>query len=99
MKRVALSFKGRPYDQFFQWDTRRLYCSELVHDIYLVGAGLSIGRVQQIGDLNLSSPVVQRLITRRFKKVLKRPLDTQELIITPVAMFEDPRLVTVVAPD
>ena len=99
MRKVGRSYQGRPYDLYFQWDKARLYCSELVYDIYLVGAGVSIGRVQQVGDLDLSSPVVKRLITKRFKRKLKKPLDRSELIITPVAMFDDPRLVTVAAPE
>jgi len=94
MKRVGLSFKGRPYDGRFQWDKRRLYCSELVHDIYLVGAGLSLGRVQQVGDLQLDHDLVQQLVRER----MTQGLDTSELIITPIAIFDDPRLVTVVAP-
>lgn len=98
MRRVALSFKGRPYDLYFQWDKRRLYCSELVYDIYLLGAGVSLGRVQQVGDLDLSSPEVKRLIGERYRRTLKRALDTSELIITPVSLFEDPRLITVSAP-
>jgi hypothetical protein len=98
MRRVARSFQGRPYDLYFQWDKARLYCSELVYDIYLAGAGVSIGRVQQVGDLDLSSPVVKRLVTKRFKRQLKTPLDESELIITPVAMFEDPRLFAVSSP-
>ncbi|MGB0592426.1 MAG: YiiX/YebB-like N1pC/P60 family cysteine hydrolase [Myxococcota bacterium] len=99
MRKVARSYQGRPYDLYFQWSKARLYCSELVYDIYLVGAGVSIGQVQQVGDLDLTSKIVKRLITKRFKRQLKRPLDKSELIITPVAMFEDPRLMTVSAPE
>ena len=98
MHAVARSFAGRPYDRYFQWGARRLYCSELVYNIYLVGAGLSLGQVQQLGELDLSSKVVKRLIKERFHRQLKRPLDTQELVITPVAIFNDQRLESVWPP-
>ena len=98
MHRVGRSFWGRPYDRYFQWDKRRLYCSELVYDIYLLGAGVSLGKVQQVGDLDLSSPAVKRLISKRYKARLKRSLDLSELIITPASLFADPRLITVSAP-
>jgi hypothetical protein len=94
MTAVGESFLGRRYDPLFQWDKRRMYCSELVYDIYLVGAGISLGRVQQIGDLNLTSRVVQRLIKARMKD----RLDKSELIITPASIFGDPDLVTISAP-
>ncbi len=94
MKEVANSFVGRPYDKLFRWGTEKLYCSELVYNVYLVGAGLSVGAVQQVRDLDLEPPSVQRLIRARLKK----RLDTSDLIITPAMMFSDSRLETVMEP-
>jgi len=94
MSEVGKSFTGRKYDRRFQWGKNRIYCSELVYDIYLVGAGISLGAVQQIRDLNLKPKVVKKLIRDR----MKNKLDGSELIITPISLFNDERLKTIIEP-
>ncbi|WP_218057495.1 YiiX/YebB-like N1pC/P60 family cysteine hydrolase [Gilliamella sp. Bif1-4] len=34
LKQVASVFEGRPYDIWFGWDNKYIYCSELVWEIY-----------------------------------------------------------------
>ena len=46
---------GKPYDFFFLPGDDAFYCSELIHDAYGKGAGLSVGRVQKVGELTPSS--------------------------------------------
>jgi len=91
MGRVAKRFMGTPYDGLFQWGHKALYCSELVYLVYLGGAGISLGEIQRVGDLNLAPESVRRLI----KKRLGARLDHSEPIITPASIFADPRLTTV----
>jgi hypothetical protein len=88
MREVAERFKGRRYDKRFSWGAERLYCSELVYNLYLLGAARSLGRVEQVADLKLKAPVVRALIKARVGK----KLDLSELIITPVSLFNDPSL-------
>ena len=94
MQDVGTRYKGKRYDALFQWDDRRIYCSELVYDIYKKAVGISLGKVQRVKDLNLKPKSVQKLIKARLGK----RLNLNEKIITPVSIFNDPRLETVIEP-
>ena len=91
MKAVGQSHLGKQYDGLFAWDQKKMYCSELVFRVYFDGAGVSLGRVERFGDMDLSSAVVKELIRKRMGK----NLDLNEPVITPVSIFEDPKLETV----
>ena len=54
-----------------------------------------LGRLRRAGDLSLDAPEVRRLLAARFGP---RGLDPDEPVITPLAIFEDPRLVEVAVP-
>ena len=88
MREVGRELRGRPYDLEFRWDDERLYCTELVYKIYERGAGVRIGELRAIGDHNLNSPLVRKVLARRGM-----PLDRR--VLSPQAMFEDSELVTV----
>lgn len=94
MKRVGRRYEGKPYDTLFQWNDRSIYCSELVFDIYDKALGIKLGKVQKVRDLNLKPKSVQRLIKRR----LGNQLNLNEKIITPVSIFNDKRLKTIIEP-
>ena len=94
MRELASTWLGRAYDVQFRWDDERLYCSELVYKLYERAAGIRIGALQKAKDLNLRNGEVQRLLARRFGGT-KPPFDPEETVISPQAMFDDPRLVTV----
>ena len=93
MHSVGEDFIGRAYDVWFRWDDTRVYCSELVYKIYERGAGIRIGKLQRAGDMDLASPVVQPKLRERFGP--GTPFAPDEPVISPQAMFDDPRLVTV----
>jgi hypothetical protein len=93
MHSVGDGFVGRPYDLQFQWEDGRLYCSELAFKVYERGAGIRIGALQRAGDMDLASPAVQAKIKQRFGP--GATFNPDEPVITPQAMFEDSRLVTV----
>ena len=84
-------YLGKRYDGAFAWDEKRIYCSELVYRIYQRGLDIKLGSVETFGDMDLSSPVVQKLIKIRRGK----NLDLEEPIITPVSIFNDSKLYTV----
>ncbi|MBI3132109.1 MAG: YiiX family permuted papain-like enzyme [Acidobacteria bacterium] len=81
-------FLGRPYDLTFEWDDRRIYCSELVWKTYERALGLKLGRLQTLGDFDLSANSVKRKMAERYPK----GLPTGMPVISPQAMFDAPEL-------
>jgi permuted papain-like amidase YaeF/Yiix C92 family enzyme len=88
---VAASFESRPYDLSFQWSDDRLYCSELVWKMYHSAVGVDLGRLQKLGEFDLSDPVVATKLHERYGDHV--PLS--EPVISPAAMFDSEELVTV----
>lgn len=91
LKRVAHSFENKPYDIWFSWDDKYIYCSELVWKIYNKALNLKIGQLQRIKDFNLSAPAVKQKLTERYGD----KIPYQETVISPVAIFNSPLLITV----
>ena len=91
MRQIGRRLLGKPYDLTFEWDDRRVYCSELVWKIYKEGAGIELGHLQRLKDFDLSHPAVQKKMRERYGN--KLPLE--EPVISPQAMFESPLLSTV----
>lgn len=91
LKRAATKFKGKPYDLTFEWSDARIYCSELVWKIYDRGLGLQIGRLQKLGDFQISDAVVRAKMKERYAMAV--PLD--ETVISPGEMFASDKLVVV----
>ncbi len=48
----ARGFLGRRYDDRFEWDDDRIYCSELVYKAFQRGAGVALGTRHRIRDLD-----------------------------------------------
>ena len=84
-------FGGRSYDLYFEWSDERIYCSELVWKMYKRGVGIEIGDLQRLREFDLSDPAVKAKIRERWRGA--PPAD--ELVISPRAMFESEKLVTV----
>ncbi|MCX8730250.1 YiiX family permuted papain-like enzyme [Gilliamella sp. B2969] len=91
LKQVAHSFENKPYDIWFGWDDTYIYCSELVWKIYDRALALKIGQLQRIKDFNLSAPAVKQKLKERYGN----NIPYQERVISPVAMFNSPLLITV----
>ncbi len=85
-------FQGKPYDSYFEWSDKRIYCSELVWKIYDRGLGIRIGRLQKVRDIDLSDPIVKAKIKERYGNTV--PLD--ETVISPGEIFSSDLLVTVI---
>jgi len=92
LAREGRRFEGLPYDTRFGWSDASLYCSELVWKTYHRALGVSLGRIQKLSDLDLSSGSADSL---RDARLGGRPLPTDTLV-TPASLHEDPRLETVV---
>ena len=91
LRQAGAKFQGKPYDSYFEWSDKRIYCSELVWKIYDRGIGIRVGKLQKVLDLDLSDPVVKTKIKERYGN--KVPMD--ETVISPGEMFSSDLLVTV----
>ncbi len=91
LRQAGAKFQGKPYDSYFEWSDKRIYCSELVWKIFDQGIGIRVGRLQKVRDLDLSDPIVKNKIREPYGN--KIPMD--EIIISPGEMFSSDLLVTV----
>lgn len=95
IKNLGKKFLGRNYDSYFEWSDERLYCSELVWKIYKEATGIELGKLETFKDFELSSPTVKQMIKVRYGN--RVPLN--EIVISPISIFESEQLVTVYKTD
>ena len=62
MKEIGKHYFGRDYDNLFQWNDNKIYCSELVWKIYKNALNVEIGKLQKFKDFDLTNPKVKALI-------------------------------------
>jgi len=91
MKQTGKKMTGKDYDLYFEWSNDRIYCSELVWKIYKEGAGVEVGKLQQLKDFDLSHPEVQKIMKKRYGNEI--PLN--ERVISPASIFQSDKLYTV----
>ncbi len=91
MKSIGERYNGKDYDLYFEWSDDRIYCSELVWKMYKEAIGIEIGQLQQLSTFDLSSPIVKQKMVERYGDEV--PMN--ERVISPAAMFESDRLLTV----
>ena len=91
MKQVGEKFKGKSYDIYFEWSDDKIYCSELVWKIYKEAADIEIGQLEQLSDFDLTNDIVKAKMKERYGDNI--PMD--EKVISPVAMFDSDRLITI----
>ncbi len=91
LRQEGLRFQGLPYDIQFGWSDASLYCSELVWKTYHRALGLSLGRIQKLSDLDISTPAADSL---RRSRLGDSPLPTDTLV-TPATLHADPHLQTI----
>lgn len=81
---------GKPYDLKFLWDDERLYCSELVWKLFKASGDLELCKPRRYDTFDLSSPIVQQLITQRFGSRDQFP--AAELVVAPHDLATSPFL-------
>ena len=91
LKDIGKSFLGRDYDLYFEWSDRRIYCSELIWKIYYRVTGIELGKLEKLKDFNLNAPLVKKLMRKRYG----RSIPYNEIVISPVSIFNSDHLVTV----
>ena len=82
---------GKSYDEAFAWNDSEMYCSELVWKAYKRALGVELGKLQSLGDFDLSHPVVRAKLQERYGGTI--PLD--EKVISPQAIADSPLLETI----
>jgi uncharacterized protein YycO len=91
MKQVGEKYTGKDYDLYFEWSDSRIYCSELVWKIYKEALGLEIGKLEKLGDFNLTDNSVKSKLKERYGGNIPK----DELVISPASMFSSDQLITV----
>jgi uncharacterized protein YycO len=91
MKQIGEKYAGKDYDLYFEWSDSRIYCSELVWKIYKEAFGLEIGKLEKLGDFNLTDNAVKQKLAERYGDNIPK----DELVISPAAMFESDKLITI----
>ena len=91
MKQIGEKYAGKDYDLYFEWSDSRIYCSELVWKIYKEAIGLEIGKLEKLGDFNLTEKVVRQKLMERYGENIPK----EELVISPASMFNSDQLITV----
>ena len=102
--KAAHRYDGLPYDPFFLPNKDELYCSELVHLAFSEGAGIDIGRLTKVRDLEIDNFAVRNLIEKRWRRhPLCQPAESEtfqscyskileQTLVTPASIAADPKL-------
>lgn len=91
MKQVGDNFNGKNYDLTFEWSDDKIYCSELIWKIYQRATGIEIGKLEKLSDFDLTNEAVKQKIIERYGD----KIPTEEIVISPAAIFESELLTTV----
>lgn len=91
MKRVGEQYKGKSYDIYFEWSDDKIYCSELVWKVYKKSTGIEIGELEELRDFDLSHEAVKQKMKERYGDNI--PMG--EKVISPAAMFNSSKLITI----
>lgn len=84
-------FLGKNLDFYFEWSDEKMYSSELVWKIYKEAAGIEIGKLEKLKDLDLSSEIIKNRLTEKYGDNI--PMD--ETVISPASILDSERLYTV----
>lgn len=84
---------NKPYDLKFQWDDKKLYCSELVWKIYEHSTGIELCEPRPMRSYNLKHPTVAQLVKQRYGSEDKIPLKLKT--VAPSDLAESPLLIEV----
>jgi len=91
MKVEGEKFMGKKYDQNFNWNDDQIYCSELIWKIYERATGIEIGKLEKLGDFDLSNNKVKTILEKRYGK----NIPVNEIVISPASIFNSKLLYTV----
>lgn len=102
--RQANLYLGMPYDIYFVFEGNEIYCSELVYNAFRDGAGIMLGKIEMIQELNIKNFAVENLIKERWRQnptcIIKQAnvfedcykIIMEQEVITPASIAEDEKL-------
>lgn len=101
----AEKYYGRAYDIFFSFNNQAIYCSELPY-LAFGEAGIPIGRVQKVSELNFDNALVRKIIEQRWQRheeCAAKNYDFEQCydhilkqsLVTPASIAEDKRFVRI----
>lgn len=91
MQKEGEKFNGKNYDLTFEWSDDKIYCSELIWKIYKRATGLEIGKLEKLSDFDLTNEIVKQKMKERYGD----KIPTDEIVISPKAIFDSELLETV----
>ena len=91
MKMEGEKFIGKNYDFNFNWNDDKIYCSELIWKIYKRATGIEIGKLEKLGDFDLTNNKVKSILEKRYGN----DIPVNELVISPASIFKSKLLYTV----
>ena len=91
MKKAGEKFYGKNYDLTFEWSDDKIYCSELVWKIYKRALDIEVGKLQKLEEFDLTADIVKQKIKERYGDNIPK----DEIVISPVSIFESDLLETV----
>lgn len=87
----AEKYLGKPYDIYFEWNDKSIYCSEIVWKAYDKALGIQLAPLQSLKQFDLSDPQVKALMKQRYGNRI--PLN--ETVIAPHAIYQSKHLIKV----
>lgn len=91
MMEEGKKMNGKNYDQYFEWNNDRIYCSELIWKIYKQ-AGIELSKPEKLRNFDLRHLKVEQKLKERYGNNV--PLD--EKVVSPVALFNSKLLERVI---
>lgn len=91
MKKEGKKFYGKNYDLTFEWSDDKVYCSELIWKIYKRALNIEVGKLQKLGEFDLTADIVKQKIKERYGNNIPK----DEIVISPASIFESDLLETV----
>lgn len=91
MKDEGKSHIGKNYDLTFEWNDKKMYCSELIWKIYKRTTGIEIGKLEKLADFDLTNSIVKPIVAQRYGNEI--PFD--ETVISPISIMKSEALITV----
>jgi len=92
MKLYGKRFQGKNYDNYFQWNNKRIYCSELVWKIYKGSLNIEICELEKLKDFDFTNKKVKLLMKKRYGNNI--PLN--EIVVSPIKIYNSNKLITVI---
>jgi hypothetical protein len=94
LKKALYNYLDVPYDFLFRWDEGTQYCSEYVWKVFHDALGVTLGPVKKFKDYNLSGPMAQWLINKRYTEA-GIPFNYNEPVVAPSDLYESDVLVDI----